>query len=51
VMKDRQVYGYIVESSFPELQSQLTEYCTGVIGAKLDYSKVIYKDLEPPDND
>jgi hypothetical protein len=51
VVKDNQVYGYIVESSFPKLQSQLTEYCTGVVGAKLDYSKVIYKNLESPDTD
>jgi len=51
VMKDNQVYGYIVESSFPKLQSQLTEYCTNVVGARLDYSKVIYKDLESPDTD
>jgi hypothetical protein len=51
VVKEGQVYGYIVESTFPKLQSQLTEYCTSVVGAKLDYSKVIYKDLEPPDTD
>jgi hypothetical protein len=33
------------------LQSQLAEYCTGVVGAKLDYSKVIYEDPESPDTD
>jgi len=51
VTKDNQVYGYIVDSSFAKLQSQLTEYCTSVVGAKLDYSKVIYKELDSPDTD
>jgi hypothetical protein len=51
VTKDNQVYGYIVESSFPKLQSQLTEDYTGVVGARLDYSKVVYKQLDSPDPD
>jgi hypothetical protein len=51
VMKDNQVYGYIVESTYPKLQSQDTEYYTWVLGARLDYFKVIYKELDPPDSD
>ena len=51
VTKDNQVYGYIVESSYPALQSQDTEFYTGVLGVRLDYFKVIYKELDPPDTD
>jgi hypothetical protein len=50
-MKGNQIYGYIVESSFPKLQSPFTEDYTSVVGAKLDYSKVIYKVLDSPETD
>jgi trimeric autotransporter adhesin len=33
------------------LQSQDTEFYTGVLGVRLDYFKVIYKELDPPDTD
>ena len=46
VMKDNQIYAYVVESSFPKLQTQFEEFCTNVVGARLDYSKLAYKDYE-----
>ncbi len=51
VTKGNDVYGYIVNSSFPQLNTQSTEECTSIVGARLDFFKTIYQQLEEPEPD
>ena len=51
VRRNNEIYGYLVDSWFPKLQSQITEYCSSVVGAKLHFSKLVYKDAETPEED
>jgi hypothetical protein len=51
VVKNEDIYGYIVGSSFPKRNSQLYADCSSIVGAGLRFYRLLWKQIEEPEPD